>query len=151
MVWLNWLTEHWFDLIQTTGVVGGLLFTGFALNADAKAKRASNLLNITQQHRELWSLLYSEPELFRILRSDANIASEPVTPKEEQFVRFIILHLNASFQADKAGVYNEPSGVNADTKSFFALPIPPAVWTARKQFCDADFVNFVETARKVAA
>jgi lipid-A-disaccharide synthase-like uncharacterized protein len=28
---LNWLAEHGFDLIQTIGIVGGLLFTAHAI------------------------------------------------------------------------------------------------------------------------
>ncbi len=144
MVWQIWLVEHWFDLIQTLGVVGGLLFTGFALNADAKAKRATNLLNVTQQHRELWMELFTQPELFRVLRADADLAKEPLTDKEERFVRFLIFHLNASYQAIKSGVLDEPSGLRADTKTFFALPIPQVVWKGIKQFCDTNFVAFVE-------
>jgi hypothetical protein len=148
MVWQSWLIEHWFDLIQTVGIFGGLLFTGFALNADAKAKRAGNLLSITQQHRELWMELFTEPELFRILRADADLAKKPLTDKEERFVRFLILHLYASYRAIKSGVLDEPSGLKPDIKTFFALPIPQAVWQGMRELCNADFVSFVEAIKK---
>ena len=145
MTWTSWLTEHWFDLIQTIGVVGGLLFTAKALRDDAKAKRIGNLLNLMQQHRELWSELYEQPELFRILRSDIDLSKEPLKTKEERFVHFLILHLGTTYQAIKAGVLDQPAGLELDIRTFFALPIPQEVWKGMKQFCDADFVSFVDT------
>lgn len=148
MVWQSWLAEHWFDLIQTLGVVGGLLFTSHALRRDEKARRVSNLIELTRQHRELWMRLFDQPEIFRILRPDANLAKEPMTEKEECFVRFLILHLNAFYQAIKADFLDQPAGLRTDINTFFALPIPQAVWNGMKPFCDADFVAFVEKTKK---
>jgi hypothetical protein len=145
MVLQNWLAEHWFDLIQTLGVVGGLLFTSHALRRDEKARRVSNLIELTRQHRELWMRLLEQSELFRILHPDANLLKKPMTEKEERFVRFLILHLNAFYQAIKADFLDQPAGLRADIKTFFALPIPQAVWKGMKPFCDGDFVEFVET------
>jgi len=47
--------------------VGGLLFTGITLRADAKAKRLQSLFTITQNHRQIWTEIHDRPELSRIL------------------------------------------------------------------------------------
>jgi hypothetical protein len=45
----NWLRDHWFVLLQSAGIIGGLLFTGISLRIDARVRRVGNLLAITAQ------------------------------------------------------------------------------------------------------
>lgn len=144
MFWQSWITEHWFELLQIIALPGGLLYTGFAIHADAKAKRVANLLTITQQHRDIWMLLFTHPELTRVLHKNLNLKVNPVTDKEERFLRFLILHLNASYQAIKSGVFDEPLGLKKDITTFFALPIPLMAWKGIREYCDQDFVQFVD-------
>jgi hypothetical protein len=40
----HWLIEHWFDLIQTVGIIGGLLFTAHAIRKDEMARTISNTI-----------------------------------------------------------------------------------------------------------
>jgi hypothetical protein len=35
---VNWILEHWFDLLQTVGIVGGLLFTAYAVRKDERGE-----------------------------------------------------------------------------------------------------------------
>jgi len=77
MVSFNWLTGHWFDLIQCLGIVGALTFNGVQLQADARAKRVQNLLTVTQNHREIWAQLYSRPKLARVLEPLPDVTRDP--------------------------------------------------------------------------
>jgi len=89
-------------------------------------------------------MLFDEPKLARVLEAKLDLSKNPVTDDETRFVGFLILHLNASYQAIKAGVLMKAEGLAADIQEFFALPIPKSVWEKMRHFYDADFVTFVE-------
>src|SRR5882724_12029949 len=93
----DWMNHNWFALVQTSAVAAGLLLIGISILLEARARRVGNLIQLTQHHRDLWERMYSEPELARILDSDANLAKMEVTAQEEVFVIFIILHLSSTF------------------------------------------------------
>jgi len=140
----EWIEQNWLALIQTGALAGGLLFTGIAVLLDARARRVGNLIQLTQQHRDLWERLYMQPELARILDPDADPAHLPVTAQEETFVIFIILHLSNTYYAMRAGFFQKLRGLRKDIERFFSLPIPRAVWEKVKDLQDELFVQFVE-------
>jgi hypothetical protein len=144
MILTDWLALHWFDLLQAMGIVGGLFFAGWSLHLNAQTQRAANLLTLTVQHRDIWKMLYEQPKLARVLEPKLDLFKHPVTDDEARFVSFLILHLNASYQAIKADVLLKAEGLTADVQEFFALPIPKNVWQKMRKFYDADFVAFVE-------
>ena len=139
-----WLRENWFTLLQTLSITGGLLFSGISLRTDAKVRRVSNLFEITKQHREIWSALYSRPELKRVLRTSTEIEVQ-ITEEEELFVNFLILHLATSYRAARVRLFELPTQLRADIKDFFSLPIPRAIWERAKAFQDSDYIAFVES------
>jgi len=141
---MDWMSHNWFALIQTGAVAAGLLLTGTAIMFEARARRVGNLIQLTQQHRDLWECMYSEPELARILDPGADLAKVGVTAEEEMFVVFIILHLSSTYYGMRSGFFRKPHGLRKDIERFFALPIPRAVWEKVKALQDAPFVKFVE-------
>ena len=146
-MWFNeWLGQNWLALVQTAALGGGLLFTGIAVMLDDRAGRIGNLIQLTQQHRDLWERLYMQSELARILDPSADAAKSPVTVEEETFVIFLILHLNNTYYATRAGFYQKLHGLRTDIERFFSLPIPHAVWEKVKDLQDESFVRFVETS-----
>ncbi len=147
MALLTWLSLHWFDLLQTIGIVGGLYFAGWAQHSDAKAQGVANLLKLTEQHRGLWMTLFSDPKLSRILDPKTDLTRYPLTNEENRFVNMVIMHLNGAYHAIQADVLTQPEGLTADVRGFFALPIPKAVWQMAMRFYDSNFVAFVETHR----
>jgi hypothetical protein len=140
----EWIEQNWLALIQTGALAGGLLFTGIAVLLDARARRVGNLIQLTQQHRDLWERLYMQPELARILDPDTDPARQPVTPQEETFVIFLILHLSNTYYAMRAGFFQKLRGLRKDIERFFSLPIPRAVWEKVKDLQEESFVQFVE-------
>jgi hypothetical protein len=139
-----WISDHWFDLLQSGGIVAGLFFTAAALRLDEKTQRTANLIEITTQHRELWSELYTQPELARIRDVSVDLKSAPITPAETLFVSLLILHVNSAYQAMKNGMYMKPQGLQTDIQQCFSKPIPKAIWEQSKGLQDSDFVAFVE-------
>ena len=140
----EWIEQNWLALIQTGALAGGLLFTGIAVLLDARARRIGNLIQLTQQHRDLWERLNMQPELARILDPDADPAQLPVTAQEETFVIFLILHLSNTYYAMRAGFFQKLRGLRKDIERFFSLPIPRAVWEKVKDLQEESFVQFVE-------
>ncbi len=141
----NWIGDNWFALLQSVGIVGGLIYTGRVVHTDAKVRRLENLFALTKQHREIWSMLYDRPGLSRVLDPKADLATAPLTMEEELFVRFLIFHLDNSYRAADGGVFGSPEGLGDDLRQFFSLPIPQAVWAKAAKLQDRDFVRFVES------
>jgi hypothetical protein len=140
----EWIGYNWLALVQTGALAGGLLLTGIAVLLDARARRVGNLIQLTQQHRDLWERLYMQPELARILDPAADPALPAVTAEEERFVIFLILHLSNTYYAIRAGFFQKLRGLHRDIERFFSLPIPRAVWEKVKDFQEESFVRFVE-------
>jgi hypothetical protein len=141
---LNWLAEHGFDLIQTVGIVGGLLFTAHAIRKDERARKIGNTIALNEQYTQIWHEFYERPALSRILKKDVDLNKQPVSDEETLFVKTLILHLDTVRRAMKAGIFTKIQGLQNDIRDFFALPIPKIVWEKIKPFQDGDFVAFVE-------
>jgi len=141
----SWLATNWFTLLQTVGIVAGFLFTGISLLIDSKVRRASNLISLTKNHRDIWSQFYRQPELTRILETSVDLKAEPISAMEERFVKLLILHLNSAYTVLQDGFVSKPENLSKDIQSFFSLPIPRKVWEKHKHFHDRRFVIFVET------
>lgn len=144
MGFIGWLSSHITSLIQTLGIIGGLIFTAYSFRLEARARRVSNLLAITAHHRNIWSELYERPELMRVLQADIDLVQDPIKPEEELFIRLLILHFESTFKASRQGEYRQPEGLAQDVAQFFSLPLPSMVWTRIRALQDHDFVRFVE-------
>ena len=53
MVLPNWIGDNWFALLQSIGIVGGLIYTGRVVHTDAKVRRLENRFALTKQHRKM--------------------------------------------------------------------------------------------------
>ena len=142
----NWLTEHWFDLAQTTGIVIGFVFTARALHRDETARRIANMIAIADRHTRIWQEFFQRPELSRVLDKNADTSQAPVTATEKLFVKILMLHLDTVRRAIKSGLFIKIEGLKDDIRSFISLPIPKAVWEMIKPFQDKEFVKLVESA-----
>src|SRR5438093_2004858 len=91
--------QNWFVLLNSASIVAGLLFTAFSLRSESKARRITNLLIITQNHREIWTEIYRRPELTRVLEAKADLERHPTSREEDLFVTLLVLHLSSSYHA----------------------------------------------------
>ena len=144
---LHWVKEHGFDLLGSVGIIASLGFTAFSVRKDESSRRIGNLLTLTAAHRDIWTQLFTRPELGRILEAIPDLTQKPVTNEEALFVTFLVLHLNATWQAMEEGVFRTRQAVARDIRWFFARPIPKSVWEKSKAFQDVEFAHFVEECR----
>lgn len=142
--------HSWFAFVQTIAIAGGFFLMGISVCLEARARRAGNLIQLTQQHRDLWERMYLDPQLSRILDPRADLLRKPVTASEEMFAVFLILHLSSTFYAMRAGFFRKPRGLRKDIEGFFSLPIPRAVWSKVKILQERPFVTFVENCLNAA-
>ena len=142
----HWLTENWFDLLSSVGIIGGLWFTAFSLHSETKTRRISNLLTITSNHREVWKQFLNSPELARVIDPAADITKQPITRAEELFVGLVIFQMSSVYYAMKDELLIKLEGSRRDIAFFLSLPIPKAVWTKTKLLQNQDFAAFIESS-----
>jgi hypothetical protein len=143
----SWLSEHWYNLAQTVGIIGGLIFTALSIRKDQKARAITNAIAINEQYSQIWHEFYERPELGRIMKTDVDLNQQPVSNDEALFVKTLLLHLDVVRRTMKAGIFIKIQGLQKDIRDFITLPIPNAVWEKIKPFQDEDFVAFVESCR----
>src|SRR5947209_4326057 len=114
MGFLDGFGKNWFTFLQSAGIIASLFFTGLALRSETRARRITSLFTITQHHREIWTQLYKERELVRVLSPDVDLSRSPVTDEEELFVTLLILHLNTSYRAMREQVFLTPQRLQLD-------------------------------------
>ena len=142
----NWLAQHGFEILSAVGIIAGLGFTAASFRADTRSRRLNNLVSLTQQHRDIWEEVQSNPALARVIDPNADVYTKPVTTQEAVFVGHLLLHLNSWYRLWKEGEVRSLDGLARDMNAFFALPIPAKVWHERRDFFDAEFADFVEGA-----
>jgi hypothetical protein len=140
----GWIAQNWFNILSALGIIGSLLFTSVSLRSETKTRRISNLLTLTQNHRELWAELFDHPRLARVLDPKADVSQESITVEEGYYVNMIIQHLNSAFEATKSGLVIKPEGVTEDVRWLLSLPVPRAIWEKLRPLQNDDFVAFVE-------
>jgi hypothetical protein len=144
----EWISQNWFNLFSSVGIIGGLWFTAISLRSETKTRRIANLLTITANYREIWKEFFSSSELARVIDPAANVTKRPVTAAEEFFVQLIISHTSSVYEALKDELLTQQEGLRRDVKSFFSLPVPKAVWTKTKLLQNQDFAAFIESSLK---
>jgi hypothetical protein len=138
----NWFANHWFDLLQTIGIIASFLVAAYTTWKDERARRIGNSIAINDRYRKIWKDVYEHPELARVLDRGADVKA--ISIGEEFFVTTLISHLSTVFRAMKHGEFVKLEGLERDVREFFTLPVPKAVWVKLKPFQDGKFVSFVE-------
>jgi hypothetical protein len=145
---VEWISQNWFSLFSSLGIIGGLWFTAVSLRSETKTRRIANLLTITANYREIWKELFHSPELARVIDPNADVAKQPVTPQEELFVGQVISHINSVFYATNDDLVIEWEGLRRDVAQFLSLPIPKAVWIKTKLLQNQNFAAFIDSSLK---
>jgi hypothetical protein len=57
-------------------------FTAVSLRSETETRRISNLLTLTEGHRDIWSIVLEHPGLARVLDASVDLSVTPVTLKE---------------------------------------------------------------------
>jgi hypothetical protein len=78
-----WTAEHWFDLIQTVGIIAGLLFTAYAALREERATKIAILIAANEQYRDIWQELFKNPRLSRVLEKEVDLNKESISAEEK--------------------------------------------------------------------
>jgi hypothetical protein len=143
----KWLGDNWFSFVQSVGIIGSLLFSGFSFRNLRSEEHTSNLLAIKQQHDDLWRAIFDRPELLRVLDPRADLEAKPVTSEENFFVLLAIAHLSTACRVLLTTDDEPGEAVRNDIRWFFSLPIPRAIWEKNKARQDPAFIRFVEACK----
>jgi hypothetical protein len=108
-----WISENWFNLISAVGIITSLMFTAISLRSETKTRRIGSLLDLTENHRELWATMFDHPELSRVLDDAADLSKHPITVAEFTYVGLAIQHLGSAYQAMKGGIMIQQDGLCA--------------------------------------
>lgn len=140
----SWGIEQWKGILEIGSPVVALVFAGLALVIDARVRRAQTIIEITKQHRELWTYFHERPALAHLLDKNRDLTVHPLADEEVHFVNFLVNHLRATFYANRAGIYAQPECIAEDIQSFFSYPAVLAAWQAKKKSHEPKFVAFIE-------
>ena len=143
---LHIASGHVFEMLGSFGIIAGLFLAAYEIHHHGQRQKVANLLAITKSHREIWSELYRQPALKRVLDPKVDLAAHPVTDEESLFVTFLLNHLNACFRASQAKMFVPVGSMERDIRWFLSLPIPKMVWEKSKALQEEQFVRFVERA-----
>jgi len=128
----GWLANNSFNLLSAVGVIGSLWFTAVSLRSATRTQRIANLLAITANHRDVWSVFLNHPELVRVRDASADTTKQPITHAERVFVNMVIQHINSVYCAMTEQLVVKVEGLRRDIAQFFSLPIPREVWESAK-------------------
>ena len=129
--------------------MGGLLFTAVAIRKDTKSRRIGNLLNLSEQHRELWREAKRDESLRRIFDSKADASVDPLTFEEEQFLNLAVVHFATGWALAKEGSLVSMEALRRDVKGFFNLPLPYQFWRQSRNSREPGFAGFVDSVLKI--
>ncbi len=139
------LTKIWVNdpasIVKLILIAIGTLLAIVTIRRNTNSTKVSNLLAITQGHRDIWSKAMDDPDISKILNTEFDISS--ITPKQKMFINFIIMHFSASFEAEKKGALIEVEQLKLDARNFFNLPAPNHVWNNNQKFQNKRFRKFV--------
>lgn len=145
----SWLSEHWQSVLESAGIIGGLLFTGITVRRDLEARRVTEQLTLATQHRRLWGQLHRRQGLSRMLEPDRDLATCPVTREEQLFLELAFVHFHTGWLiCREEGSLTPLEVLAADAGRFFRLPVPAAVWATARAAHQPEFVDFIETAAR---
>ncbi len=62
-------------------------------------RKATFLIELTEQHRRIWHHVINDPKLGRILELAPELDKDPISPSERMLVKFVILHVHTTLES----------------------------------------------------
>lgn len=130
-------------IIQSIGIIAGLVYAGLNFRREGKAKRASNYVTLVQNYRDIWKLKITDPALSDALKQRVAPGIE-ATEQQKQFITFLFFHLSTYFYLRQNDQIDEISAISIDVKNFLSSPLVKCHWEENKSFYNDDFIRFVD-------
>ena len=139
----DFLLKNWFDLLQSSFIVGGFILSYIATRNDIRSRKVAHLLLINQSYREIWSKTYAYPELLRIRQTNLDLKRKPITEPERRMIKEMIIHIYAIYEAIQKNQI-EKGEMDKDIYDFLQLPIPNAIWEEVKMYHNKQFIDYID-------
>ncbi len=140
---LPWIQQHWFDLVQTLGIIASIAFTAASVRRDRRGRRMTDHLALVAQHRELWADVNRREDLRRILMREVDLVKRPISLVEEDYLSLVLVHYTAGWHMARQGGLVDLKVLATDAAGFFSLPIPKYVFETTVPQLDPSFVAFI--------
>lgn len=141
-----WGWKTWFDLVQTTAILFTIISGVYALREDKRSRKLGNVISLTANHRELWSLMIQCPKLTRIFSSKVDVVKHPPTSMEEAFVTAVILQTRTVLTARELKLEMGDENLEADVGDFFQNKVPFAIWQRIREYQGEKLIRFIDEA-----
>lgn len=136
-------------IAQLIVVVIGASLTIIQITRNVTANRIANLLAVTKNHREIWSMLMDRDELHEIMMTSSKIRkANELSTEQRLFLNFLLLHMAAAFASTRSGLLTRNKSVSTDVGELMSLPAPFAFWSEQKRFHHKPFARFVDRSIK---
>jgi hypothetical protein len=139
--------SNWFTLLQSAGIIFSILLSTRAIFREARSRKISNYIQLTQFHREIWKMTMELEGLQRI-RSKTIDCDLRLTHNEEQFLTFVFLHITCAFTLAKSNDLISIDQMKNDISEFLTFPLVKEFWQSNSRYYNQDFRDFVNACRK---
>lgn len=139
------MAAHWFDIVQSIGIISSLLLGGWMARRSFQANRVSNYLLLTQYHREIWSLTLNTEKYDSITSAKKELWHQPITNDESIFLTFVFLHVSCAYELSRTSSLIQIENVAEDLRGLLIAPKARRHWEETKRFHNASFVRFVDS------
>lgn len=124
-----------FQLLQAAVLSIGLLFTVVQLRRSARAARATNLLELVKNHRELWMYALEHEELRQLINPEFVVsAPAKLSDRQRHFVNFLLLHMATAYELSRINLLTKNRATRLDIGSLLSLPSFRASWSELQRF-----------------
>jgi hypothetical protein len=142
---LRFLTEHWFSLIQTGGIIFSILWGAHLNNLGKRTEKVSNYLLLTQCHRDVWKIIIDHPKYYDSIFVKQ---SEKLSTEEKQFLTFVFLHMTCTFELIKNKQITDIEALRLDIGELMTSKAVSNRWKDIQKYYNQDFINFIQDCKE---
>lgn len=140
-----------FQATQALALIFGIIFTVTQLARTARSAKATNLLAITKNHRELWAMALESPELQELIDPAFSVkAAMDLSAKQRYFVNFVLLHMASTYELTRLHVLTKNSEIDRDVGALISLPAFTIMWKDLRPYHPCRFQKYVDKCIKEA-
>ncbi len=138
-----------FQVVQISILVLGATLTVLQLGRTARAARATNLLAITKNHREIWTFALEHPDTLELMDPEMPFSGiQDLSNDQRQFADFLLLHMASAHALVKRGLLSRNRSDRRDVGGVLALPAFRAIWADLQSYHPPRFRRYANKCLK---
>lgn len=143
-----WLLANWFSLLQTVGIIGGLILVMIQIHhstrqirANTRQQELNSLIKVTDRNHQLLALGFDHPKLFDILEDEKSH-----NPKwERRYLQMWLNQLSLIHACQKTGQFDSEftDSLNRDFGYILSLRNMQHYWKRFSEFYPPSFQKLI--------